>query len=123
MGSSRETAHQLTDSNVAGARKVREQWDAAGARLYNAFEDNTVHAMAAMREIGHRMLVATDTNVRATLDFAERVAKAADARKVAAPERHFHAGTVAPADGTDGRSPPDDQRRPAGEAAARTETP
>lgn len=84
MGSSRETAHQLTDSNVAGARKIREQWDAAGARLYNAFEDNAVHAMAAMREIGHRMLVATDTNVRATLDFAERVAKAADAREVAA---------------------------------------
>jgi hypothetical protein len=73
MGSSRETAHQLTDSNVAGARKMREQWDAAGARLYNAFEDNAVHAM-----------VATDTNVRATLDFAERAAKAADAREVAA---------------------------------------
>jgi hypothetical protein len=84
MGSSRETAHQLTDSNIAGARKMREQWDAVGARLYNAFEDNAVHAMAAMREIGHRMLVATDTNVRATLDFAERVAKAADAREVAA---------------------------------------
>lgn len=84
MGSSRETAHQLTDSNVAGARRVREQWDAAGARLYNAFEDNAVHTMAAMREIGHRMLVASDTNVRASLDFADRVAKAADAREVAA---------------------------------------
>ncbi|MBE7246291.1 MAG: phasin family protein [Actinomycetospora chiangmaiensis] len=84
MGSSRETAHQLGDSNVAGARRMREQWEAAGARLYNAFEDNTVHAMAAMREIGHRMLVATDTNIRANLDFAERVAKAADAREAAA---------------------------------------
>ena len=84
MGSSRETGHQLTDSNVAGARRMREQWDAAGARLYNAFEDNAVHAMAAMREIGHRMLVASDTNVRASLDFADRVAKAADAREVAA---------------------------------------
>jgi hypothetical protein len=30
------------------------------------------------------MLVAADTNVRANLDFAERVAKAADAREVAA---------------------------------------
>jgi hypothetical protein len=84
MGSSRETAHQLTDSNVAGARRMREQWDAAGARLYNAFEDNAAHAMAAMREIGHRMLVATDTNIRANLDFAERVAKAADVREAAA---------------------------------------
>ncbi|SDM71812.1 Phasin protein [Methylobacterium phyllostachyos] len=84
MGSSRETAHQLTDSNVAGARRMREQWDAAGARLYNAFEDNAVHTLAAMREIGHRMLIATDTNVRASLDFAERVAKAADAREAAA---------------------------------------
>ena len=83
MGSSRETAHQLTDSNVAGARKAREQWDAAGARLYNAFEDNAGHAMAAMREIGHRMLVATDTNIRANLDFAERVAKVADVREAA----------------------------------------
>jgi len=84
IGSSRETAHQLTDSNVAGARRMREQWDAAGARLYNAFEDNAVHTLAAMREIGHRMLVASDTNVRATLDFAERVAKAADVREAAA---------------------------------------
>ncbi|MCJ2051462.1 phasin family protein [Methylobacterium sp. J-070] len=84
MGSSRETAHQLTDSNVAGARRMREQYEAAGARLYNAFEDNAVHAMAAMREIGHRMLVAADTNIRANLDFAERVAKAADAREAAA---------------------------------------
>ena len=84
MGSSRETAHQLTDSHVAGARRMREQWDAAGARLYNAFEDNAVHTMAAMREIAHRMLVAADTNVRANLDLAERVAKAADAREVAA---------------------------------------
>jgi hypothetical protein len=84
MGSSRETAHQLTDSNIAGARKMREQWDAVGARLYNAFEDNAVHSMAAMREIAHRMLVASDTNVRATLDFAERLAKAADVREAAA---------------------------------------
>lgn len=84
MGSSRETAHQLSDSNVAGARKMREQWDAVGARLYNAFEDNAGHTMAAMREIGHRMLVASDTNVRASLDFAERLAKAADAREMAA---------------------------------------
>lgn len=84
MGSSRETAHQLTESNVAGARRTREQWDAAGARLYNAFEDNAAHAMAAMREIGHRMLIASDTNIRANLDFADRVAKASDAREVAA---------------------------------------
>jgi hypothetical protein len=84
VGSSRETAHQLTDSNVAGARKMREQWEAAGARLYNAFEDNAVHAMAAMREIGHRMLVASDTNVRASLDFADRLAQATDAREIAA---------------------------------------
>ncbi|WP_010683553.1 phasin family protein [Methylobacterium mesophilicum] len=83
MGSSRETAHQLTDSNVAGARRMREQWDAAGARLYNAFEDNASHAMAAMREIGHRVLIAADTNIRANLDFAERVAKATDAREAA----------------------------------------
>ncbi|MDP4002275.1 phasin family protein [Methylobacterium sp. NEAU K] len=84
MGSSRETAHQLSDSTVAGARKMREQWDAAGARLYNACEDNAGHAMAAMREIAHRMLVASDTNVRASLDFAEHLAKAADAREMAA---------------------------------------
>lgn len=84
VGSSRETAHQLTESNVAGVRRTREQWEAAGARLYNAFEDNAAHAMAAMREIGHRMLVASDTNIRANLDFAERVAKAADAREAAA---------------------------------------
>ena len=84
MGTSRETAHQLSDSNVAGTRRMREQWEAAGARLYNAFEDNAGHSMAAMREIGHRMLVASDTNVRASLDFAERLAKAADAREVAA---------------------------------------
>ena len=84
MGSSRETAHQLSDSNVAGARRMREQWDAAGVRLYNAFEDNAVHAMAAMREIAHRMLVATDTNIRANLDFAERIAGAADVQEAAA---------------------------------------
>ena len=40
--------------------------------------------MAAMREIAHRMLVASDTNIRANLDFAERIAQAADAREVAA---------------------------------------
>ncbi|WP_457108207.1 phasin family protein [Methylobacterium sp. P5_C11] len=84
LGSSRDTAHQLTDSNVAGARRMREQWETAGARLYNAFEDNAVHAMAAMREIAHRMLVASDTNVRANLDFADRIAKAADVREIAA---------------------------------------
>jgi hypothetical protein len=84
MGSSRDTAHQLAESNVAGARNLREQWEAAGARLYNAYEDHAGHTLAAMREIGHRMLVASDTNVRASLDFAERLAKAADAREVAA---------------------------------------
>ncbi|WP_267420813.1 phasin family protein [Methylobacterium sp. GC_Met_2] len=83
MGSSRETAHQLSESNVAGARRMREQWEAAGARLYNAFEDNAAHTLAAMREIGHRVLVASDTNIRANLDFAERIAQAADAREVA----------------------------------------
>ncbi|MGH1574583.1 phasin family protein [Methylobacterium sp. P31] len=84
MGSSREMAHQLTDSNVAGAREVCGHWEAAGAQLYNAFEDNAVHAMAAMRKIAHRLLVASDTNVRATLHFAERLAKAADIRVAAA---------------------------------------
>lgn len=84
MGSSRETAHQLSDGTVAGARRMREQWETAGARLYNAFEDNAVQTLAAMRELGHRLLVASDTNVRAGLDFAERLAKAADAQEVAA---------------------------------------
>ena len=84
MGSSRETAHQLSDSNIAGTRKMREQWESVGARLYNAFEDNADHSMAAMREIGHRMLVASDTNVRASLDFAERLAKVSDLREMAA---------------------------------------
>lgn len=89
MGSSRETAHQLSDSNAAGARTLREQWDAAGARFYNACEDNAGHAMAAMREIGHRMLVASDTNVRAALDFSEQLAKTTEAREVAALQATF----------------------------------
>ena len=84
MGSSRETANHLSESNAAGARRMREQWEATGARLYSSFEDNTVHTLAATREIGHRVLVASDTNVRATLDYAERVARAADAREAAA---------------------------------------
>lgn len=81
-GSTREAAAQLTDSNVAGARKAREQWEAAGARLYNAYEDNASQMLAAMREIGHRMLVASDTNVRASLDFAERLAATSDPREM-----------------------------------------
>lgn len=79
-GSTREAATQLTDSNVAGARKAREQWEAAGARLYNAFEDNAGQMLAAMREVAHRMLIASDTNVRASLDFAERLAATSDPR-------------------------------------------
>ncbi len=68
MGSSRETAHNLADRHAAGARTLREQWDDAGARLYNAVEDNAVHTMAAMREISHRMLVArTRMSVRASI--------------------------------------------------------
>ncbi len=82
MGATREAAHELTDSNVATARKGREQWDAAGSRLYNAFEDNAGQMMAAMREIAHRMLVASDTNVRASLDFAERLARTSDPREM-----------------------------------------
>lgn len=82
MGATREASHQLTDSNVASARKAREQWDAAGSRLYNAFEDNAGQMMAAMREIAHRMLVASDTNVRASLDFAERLAATSDPREL-----------------------------------------
>jgi hypothetical protein len=78
MGSTREATHQLTDSNVAGARKAREQWEGAAARLYNAFEDNAGRTLSAMREIGHRFLVANDTNIRASLDFAERMSQAAD---------------------------------------------
>lgn len=82
MGSTREAAVQLTDSNVAGSRKAREQWEAAGSRLYNAFEDNAGQMMAAMREIGHRMLVASDTNIRASLDFAGRLAQTSDPREL-----------------------------------------
>ncbi len=81
-GSTREAATQLTDSNVAGARKAREQWESAGARLYNAFEDNASQMLFAMREIGHRMLVASDTNVRASLDFAEQLASTSDPREM-----------------------------------------
>lgn len=84
MGSTRETAHQLSESNVAGARKVRETWEGAAARLYNAFEDNAGRTMAAMREIGHRMLVASDTNIRANLDFADRLSKVEDPKEIAA---------------------------------------
>jgi hypothetical protein len=83
MGSTREAATQLTDSNVAGARKAREQWESAGARLYNAFEDDAGQMLAGMREIGHRMLVASDTNVRASLDFAEKLAATSDPREMA----------------------------------------
>ncbi len=82
MGATREAARELTDSNVATARRGREQWDAAGSRLYNAFEDNAGQMMAAMREIAHRMLVASDTNVRASLDFAERLARTSDPREM-----------------------------------------
>lgn len=78
MGATREATTQLTESQVAGTRKAREQWETAGSRLYNAFEDNAGQMLAAMREITHRMLVASDTNVRASLDFAERLAATSD---------------------------------------------
>lgn len=81
-GSNREATAQLTDSHVAGARKVREQWEATGARLYNAYEDNASQMLAAMREVGHRMLVASDTNVRASFDFAEQLAGTSDPREM-----------------------------------------
>ena len=81
-GSTREASTQLTDSNVAGARKAMEQWESAGARLYNAFEDNASQMLSAMREIGHRMLIASDTNVRASLDFAEKLAATSDPREM-----------------------------------------
>ena len=84
MGSTRETAHQLSESNVAGLRRTREQWEGTAARLYNAFEDNAGRTLAAVREIGHRMLVASDTNVRASLDFAEQISKESDAEAIAA---------------------------------------
>ena len=84
MGSTRETAHQVSEGNVAGLREGRERWEGAAARLYNAFEDNAGRTLAAMREIGHRMLVASDTNVRAALDFAETVSRESDAKAVAA---------------------------------------
>lgn len=84
MGSTRETVNQLSESNVAGAHKGRERWADAAARLYNAFEDNAGRTLSAMREIGHHMLVASDTNVRASLDFAETIAKEGDAKAIAA---------------------------------------
>ncbi|GJD34100.1 phasin family protein [Methylobacterium aerolatum] len=80
MHATREAATQLSESQVAQTRKAREQWETAGSRLYNAFEDDAGRMMAAMREIAHRMLVASDTNVRASLDFAEELAKASDPR-------------------------------------------
>jgi len=70
------------DSHIAGARKAREQWEATGARLYNAYEDNASQMLAAMREVGHRMLVASDTNVRASFDFAEQLAGTLDPREM-----------------------------------------
>ena len=84
MGSTRETAHQLSEGNVAGLREGREQWEGVAARLHNAFEDNAGRALAAMREIGHRMLVASDTNIRAALDFAESVSKESHPEAIAA---------------------------------------
>ncbi|MDP4026090.1 phasin family protein [Methylobacterium sp. NEAU 140] len=89
MGSTREAAVQLADSNVAGARKAREQWEGAAAKLYNACEDNAGLMLAAMREIAHRVLVASDTNVRASLDFAERLAQARDPKEAMALQASF----------------------------------
>lgn len=122
MGSTRATANQLTESNVAGMRRTREQWEGAAARLYNAFEDNAGRTLSAMREIGHRMLIASDTNIRASLDFAETVSKAGDAEAIAALQvaflqeqsRRFTDQMVDLHETTS---------RLASEAAARTETP
>ncbi len=80
MHATREAATQLSESNVAQTRKAREQWETAGSRLYNAFEDDAGRMLAAMREIAHRMLIASDTNVRASLDFAEQLAHSTDPR-------------------------------------------
>ncbi|MFD0935226.1 phasin family protein, partial [Methylobacterium trifolii] len=59
-----------------------------GAHGYDAFEAAT-RTWAGMREIAQAMLIASDTNVRATLDCAENLARAEDPSAFVAVQARF----------------------------------
>jgi hypothetical protein len=80
-GSTRDSMQQMTESSATGARSASEHLVGAGERGYNALEESAARTWAGMREIAQRVLIASDTNVRATLDCAEKLARATDAKE------------------------------------------
>jgi len=88
-GSTRDAMQQMSESGAVGARSASEQLVGAGERNYNAFEESVSRTWAGMREIAQRVLIASDTNVRATLDCAEKLARATDAKEFVALQTTF----------------------------------
>ena len=79
-GGAREAAHRLSESGMLAARGTRDQVLGLSEHSYALLEEQAVRNRDGLRSVAQQMLIAFDTNVRAGLDCAERLAEAQDAK-------------------------------------------
>jgi phasin len=80
-----EIPQNMKDMAEAGfdqARKAFENFMSAAQKTASQFEDQGVAAQASAKELGSKAAAFAEANIKASLDYAERVLKAKDMAEV-----------------------------------------
>jgi len=84
-----QAVRQTAENTLSQAKQAVDQYIREASRLYGAVESSVETAQSGVRDINRKAMDFAETNVKATLDFAQQLVRAKDPREIVQLQQDF----------------------------------
>ena len=84
-----QSMRQAAESTLSQAKQAVDQYIREATRLYGAVESSVETAQSGVRDINRKAMDFAETNVKATLDFAQQLVRAKDPKEIVRLQQDF----------------------------------
>ena len=84
-----QNMRQAAESTLSQAKQAMDRYMREATRMYGAMESSVEAAQSGARDINRKAIDFAETNVKATLDFAQQLVRAKDPREIVQLQQDF----------------------------------
>ena len=84
-----QNMRQAAESTLSQAKQAMDRYMREATRMYGAIESSVETAQAGARDINRKAIDFAETNVKATLDFAQQLVRAKDPKEIVQLQQDF----------------------------------
>ena len=84
-----QNMRQAAESTLSQAKQAMDRYMREATRMYGAMESSVEAAQSGARDINRKAIDFAETNVKATLDFAQQLVRAKDPKEIVQLQQDF----------------------------------